>query len=154
MLHATYRGKKRFQISGYHQSGHKSSKAFPSSSGESFCFIQRSGTCDCHCQSEDWHTSQIQSHYTHKREITLHSTEEPLPVLFRCDNCRLALPCPCKECRFLDPTFKLLVPCVCSNVVWNKISCMLFHQSNLAYRRCLRRAHSLHCQHRRPVSSP
>lgn len=99
-----------------HQSGHRSRRwPLPSSSGASCCFIHRSGTC---VADLEWRNSFHKYDVAHQWEVALHRTEEPMSVLLRADDRRLSPVRATKESRILDPTFELLIPSVCPDVVY------------------------------------
>lgn len=98
-----------------HQSGHKSRSALPSSSGESCCFIHRSGTCSLRYEK----TQCISKRNTYQWKIAFHRAEEPLPILFGGNDGWLSLGTASKECRVLNPAFQLLVPGVCTDIIYD-----------------------------------
>jgi hypothetical protein len=61
-----------------HQSGQRSSKMFPSSSGASFCFIHRSGTYKITIRLKLSVAEEQDG--SHQWKIALHSAEESLTV--------------------------------------------------------------------------
>ncbi len=98
-----------------HQSGHSSRRMLPSSSGASCCFIHRSGTYVADLQ---WLIPLNRYNVTHQREVTLHRTEEAIPVLLGGNDRRFSPVGTTEESRVFDPTFELLIPSICPNVVY------------------------------------
>lgn len=97
-----------------YQSGHRSVR-FESSSGASFCFIQRSGIWNEEVEKISLKMESQTIKY--QREISFHCAHESLSILLRCNNSRLASTS-AQERSLLHPTLQLLVPCICSNVIY------------------------------------
>jgi hypothetical protein len=84
----------------HYQSGQSSRRLFPSSSGASCCFIQRSGTYPILVNS----SRKCSWSGAYNREITLHRAQEALSVLSRADNRWFAfVGATSKESRIFDP---------------------------------------------------